>query len=78
MDPYTGTYGTLGTPQIDGFGKLGSTIGIGYQLERERWDEPADSRSLFYYASPGSYSYDHGDQDALRGPNPTFVTRPYP
>ena len=39
VDPYTGAYGTPGTPVTGGFGMSGSTIGIGYHTDRRMWEE---------------------------------------
>lgn len=54
-DPYTGAFGTAGTPVTCGYGMSGSTIGIGYTSGRRLWEEGAHRG-----ATPGLYAYQHG------------------
>src|SRR5687767_5122493 len=59
-DPYTGVYGTPGTPVTTGFGMSGSTIGIGYHAGRRIWEEARYGGGLFDQDSPASYDFEHG------------------
>jgi hypothetical protein len=58
-DPYTGAFGTAGTPVTCGYGMSGSTIGIGYTAGRRRWEEGG-----YRGATPDAYAYEHGGNSA--------------
>jgi hypothetical protein len=58
-DPYTGAFGTAGTPVTCGYGMSGSTIGIGHTAGRRRWEEGG-----YRGATPDAYAYEHGGNRA--------------
>ena len=58
FDPYTGAFGTAGTPMTCGYGMSGSTIGIGHAAGRAEWESDAWSG-----ATPGTYAYTHGGRN---------------
>jgi hypothetical protein len=72
-DPYTGAFGTAGTPVTCGYGKSGSTIGVGYTGGRRRWEERGRRGS-----TPDAYAYEHGGNPAPRRSQPNRTPAPAP
>ncbi|MEO8288488.1 MAG: hypothetical protein ABI670_18855 [Chloroflexota bacterium] len=69
IDPYTGAYGTPGTPMTTGFGVSGSTIGVGYHIGRRIWEEATYPGGRAEQATPGAYDYDRGGRYATDSPD---------